>query len=287
VYTTISSSTNMDEARYLGNVVANVQAFIGKAALAGAFEGSRLDTSRSGFDERILQWIEAEEGTPESFLQNLLNDQPPVCNCDTMMHVNKGTVGIRLEGVSRAHMKNVTIRGVRNGGAPGMDICPYNLTTSSNPNSLLPGYQGAVSRGMSVSGTTNVLLQNMTITEIEASCGSSIGIDVLQDSHDIRVEDTFVDLITASKDLPMSAYHGPNFLPQTIGIKAADTSRRITTLEISTGNHLVNAENGEVHLIVNDSQMGADVTSWDESSLDSSSAPIILMAFPLLLLALI
>ena len=56
------TSLDPNDATYLGNVVANAQALVAKAALAGAFADSNLDVSRSNITQPVLNWIEARDG---------------------------------------------------------------------------------------------------------------------------------------------------------------------------------------------------------------------------------
>jgi len=222
-YITISSS-NFEEATYIGNCVANAQALVGKAVLDGAFEGKSLDVSRSGISEEILAWIEADPSAPEAKLSHLLADHSLICNTDTMVHVNKGVIGLKADGARGVKISNVKVDNVINYGEIGSDLCGYDATETSHPLSILPGYQGATTRGISLSGSVKVQIQETEVEKIYSHGGSAYGIDVLLDSHNIGVKDSFVDQIYAAESYERKDFTGPNAIPEAVAYRADSLS---------------------------------------------------------------
>jgi hypothetical protein len=151
-YVTITSG-DFTQAMYKGNVVANAQAFVSKAIKAGEFEGSNLWTDLNTISSDTLNWIEATPGTYDSYLSNFMKTNSFICNLDLMFHVNKGTIGLRLDEVQHSKFNNVSIKWITNIAPVGSFVCDYDATEFSHPLSKLPGYQGSKSRGILVAGS--------------------------------------------------------------------------------------------------------------------------------------
>ena len=270
-YITISSS-NFNDAEYVGNVVSNAQAFVAKAAAAGAFNSSPLDVSRVNINSDLLAWIEATSGST-SKLQNYLDNYGIICNGDSMVHADKGVIGFKLDAANQVLVENVLVKNLKNLGTLGSTLCGYDTDEISNPVSELPGYQGANSRGFSISGSVNVQILNSKVSGIEAVAGSAYGIDVLLDSHDIHIEDCEIDEIHASTShSSLNDYKGPNPDPVAIGVHAASTSSRVIVSSIKSDNDFSNAKNGVIDLIMNQSSQGHNYYSSSDSSSNKSSS---------------
>uniref|UniRef100_A0A7S4MTE9 Uncharacterized protein n=1 Tax=Vannella robusta TaxID=1487602 RepID=A0A7S4MTE9_9EUKA len=282
-YITISSS-NFDEATYIGNPVANAQAFVGKAVLNGAFEGKPLDVSRSGITKEILAWIEADPEEPEAKLSHLLARNPPICNSDTMIHVNKGVIGLKLDGSRLAKISNLKVENVINYGKLGSDICGYDSTTISNPDSILPGYQGANSRGMSLAGSVKVKVQDSHFENIVSHSGSACAVDILLDSHNIAVVDNFADDIHAAESHEREDFTGPNAIPEAVAYRASDMSSGIQFSDCDSNGNISNNAGG-LAKVFHDLSIGAsELLSYESTSSSSSSASVV-CASALLVLA--
>jgi hypothetical protein len=131
-YVTITSG-DFRKAMYKGNVVANAQAIVSKAAKAGAFDGSNLWTELDTISGETLDWIEAVPGSDESYLAHFLQTNCFLCNLDVMFHANKGTVGLRLDNVQHSKFTNISVKYVKNMGGTGSLVCNYESDEFSHP----------------------------------------------------------------------------------------------------------------------------------------------------------
>ena len=120
-------------------------------------------------------------------------------NGDTMFHVNKGVVGVRLDGAS-----DVCLRGVRvldtsnvgragtpagtlpgeNSAVTGATALPPHFHPAQGPQ---PGYMGADSRGISAAGTSGLYLHNVSVDGVASAAGNAHGIDLFNGANNTYV----------------------------------------------------------------------------------------------------
>lgn len=186
------SSTNDQLAVYVGNVVADAQALVAKAAHAGVFP-RHLDTSRLTISEDIVDWVESSN-TLDPALVN--GNSGMLCNGDAMFHVNKGVVGFRLDGARNIDMYDTSARNVENLGNYGSMSCgQYDY---SHPEATLEGYGGAVVRGYSMAGSKNIEITESWTESLVSRSGSAIGFDIMTNSKNIEIKRSYSDGISAA-----------------------------------------------------------------------------------------
>lgn len=184
-------------AEYSGNVVADAQLLVAKAALAGDFAGSGLDVSRLSISAAVIEWAEAaQSGASVAKLTNLSTVSGGWrCNGDSMFHVNKGVIAFKIDATQDAHLKDVTVETLSNFGAAGSSVCGDYSYSRSHPLATLTGYGGAHTRGVSLSGSTRVKLEQLSLESIASATGQSVGVDVFTGSSSIEIKN--VDLAGA------------------------------------------------------------------------------------------
>jgi len=168
------------DGRFVGNVVANAQALVAKAAANGAFDGSHLDTTRLNISTDVLDWVEGRSTFEGSGLTYL-------CNGDSMFHVNKGVIAFRVDGARHVRMEQTSVTGLTNLGAGGSTICGNYRNGTSHPDATLRGYGGSTTRGYTFAGSHDVQLVQPTVSDVTSAAGPVIGFDLLTDSSDVRV----------------------------------------------------------------------------------------------------
>ena len=220
------SSLIENEARYLGNPVANAQAFVAKAFLNGDFNGSPLDLSRLNITDTVLMWVEGRQGY-ETLDSIVASDDDYYCNGDSMFHVNKGVVAFKIDAAKNVRMRNTSINNVANLGTAGSTVCGDYWDTVSHPKATLTGYGGARARGYSFAGSSHVVLKNSRISNLTASQGSSIGVDIFTDAKHVRIKRVEMERIEAGLDDPSIFYEGPNELPRAIGYHIGEMAKNI------------------------------------------------------------
>ncbi|MCB1742216.1 MAG: hypothetical protein KDK91_17715 [Gammaproteobacteria bacterium] len=234
---TISSLTE-SEALYLGNPVANAQAFVAKAHLAGEFAGTPLDMSRLNITADVLRWVEAEPGfeTLESLVGG--DGQGYLCNGDSMFHVNKGVIAFKMDAARNVLLHRTHAGQVHNLGAAGSSDCGDYSQARSHPAATLPGYGGARARGYTFAGSENVLLVRAGVGELSAQSGDALGVDVLTDARDVALDRVELGSISAGFDA-VEDYVAPNELPRAVGVHVSAEARQVrikrTCAEILAG----------------------------------------------------
>lgn len=212
---TVSSSDD-SLATYTGNVLANAQALVAKAALNNEFP-SFLSTTRLNITQDVINWI--ENG---STLDTLVTSPDGyLCNGDTMFHVNKGVIGFKMDAAKNVTLLNTSAENLENLGEEGSAICGN--YTKSHPDATLTGYGGAAVRGYSFAGSKNVLVKKCTAMNLTSLAGTVTGFDIFTDSQNVFLTNNTVKNIEAG--LSFVPNGGPNEEPDAIGVHiGAETS---------------------------------------------------------------
>ncbi len=217
------SSLDKNNARYLGNAVANAQAFVAKAFINGEFEDSVLDLKRLNINETVLNWVEAKPGF-ENLVSIVPNESDFLCNGDSMFHVNKGVIAFKMDAVKNIVMRNTSATNVVNMGKQGALVCGN--YTKSHPAATLEGYGGAHTRAYTFSGSKNVILAKTTAMELQSYAGNAVGVDVMTDTTNAKVKDLYV--LGAEAGLQDgSVFEGPNETPMAIGFHIGEDTKKV------------------------------------------------------------
>lgn len=219
------TSLDATTAAYTGNVIANAQALVAKAALAGEFEGSRLDISRLNITGSVLDWVEAKPG--HEFLASVAPDPDDFfCNGDSMFHVNKGVIAFKMDAATRVILRNTSATDIVNLGKAGSGRCGDYSGARSHPDATLPGYGGARTRAYSFAGSRNVIVLGANAEALSAAEGPATGVDVMTDSSAVRLFNTSVTDVRAGLDGP-AWYEGPNDDPVATGFQVGANAERV------------------------------------------------------------
>ena len=142
--------------------------------------------------------------TPGATFTTLLQRSPDVykrrqerhyisCGGDTMFHVNKGAIGIRVEFVSNVKLSNVKVRDVRNTADAGHWLCgeQYRIPKTMElvkPQQILlnGGDRGADVQGIALAKVDGVWLNNVSVSALQSLEGSTTGVGLVSDKNDRR-----------------------------------------------------------------------------------------------------
>merc|ERR1712110_104837 len=126
------------------------------------------------------------------------------CGLDSMAHVNKGIVGIRLEFLDGVYMSNVHVSNFENTGLEGSAIC-HALTGSEEPSAHAPPvengtgelaiaskgqaeYLGADVRGIELAVSNNMLAEGgVSVMDLRTSRGRAYGVDVRESTEQLNI----------------------------------------------------------------------------------------------------
>ena len=185
-------SENSLNGHYVGNVLSNAQLIVARGIEEGAFDDSHLDFSRNSIDKDLITW--AESGAPLSDLVGTfgVDDKQGkfdwFYNGDTMFHVNKGTIGYKLDGSEGLELENLSVKGLRSFGLPGSsEGGDYD---KGHPDQSLSGYNGAAAIAYSFAGTEDVTAKRLHAKNISSDWGEAFGIRIFYGSNDITIDNS-------------------------------------------------------------------------------------------------
>ncbi len=206
---------------YKGNVLSNAQLIVAKAAAAGYFAGSSLDISRLSIGPEVVEW--AESGDPLTGLRDSF-EEGWIYNTDTMVHVQKGTIPFKIDGVTGAVLKNVSAQNVRSFGLPG-STTGGDYDKGFNKQTL-NGYNGPAVRGFTFAGSKDVIVKNAWVNDLTSDYGPVYGFQVLTDSEGIEIYNAKVVNISAGVSIapgmvPGAPNHPAVAIPYFIGENAS------------------------------------------------------------------
>ena len=177
---------------FVGNPVANAQAFVAKAELNGEFANSHLDVTRLNISGTILDWVEGDTTFAEAGLGYL-------CNGDSMFHVNKGVIGFRMDSATNVSLTNTSVSDLTNLGRAGSGMCGDYGSGVSHPAATLDGYGGSATRAYTFAGSDGVVVRSATAQRLSAHAGAVVGFDVLTDGSNITFRSSSVRGARASE----------------------------------------------------------------------------------------
>jgi hypothetical protein len=168
-----------------------------------------------------------------------------VRNGDTMFHVNKGVVSVRVDGARNVCLSRVRITDSCNTGKPGV-VRALPGETSGEAAAYVSaedgghpaqgkqyGFMGADTRALSIAGSDGVYLHDVDVKDVHAYRGFSRGIDVFNGAKHIYFGpgcsvDNVTALVVNSDDVLIGNYAiGPK-VGAAIGIRVSDTCSATT-----------------------------------------------------------
>lgn len=227
------TSINHGEATYCGNMVANAQALVAKATLAGEFKDSGLETVHMNITQNVIDWIAADPSSPQAKLAHLVPTRKDfICNSDTMFHVNKGVIGFKIDAAENVIMENIIANNINNISSVGSGICgKYKF---SHPFATLEGCSGPQTRAYCFAGSKNIKVKNCQANNLISKSASAVGFDILTDSSNIEIDSCTVDGANAGKSFYEDG--GPNEDPLAIGFQISKDARNIVLKNICAKN---------------------------------------------------
>jgi len=210
------------DGKYKKNVLADLQLEIGNISLNHAITLGTLNITHD-----IVDWYLDGADISNVMKKGYIYK----CNGDSMFHVNKGVIGLRLEGVKHLTVKRLKIYKIQNFGRLGNE----KLKCKFHDDQKEQYYMGAQAIGINISACQDVLMKKFKIGKVYSENGEAIGINVMNNSQNIRLFKFLIKNIKAGrlvykckrkiwmgksyygKNVPYKS--GRNKLPWAIGIK--------------------------------------------------------------------
>jgi len=147
------------------------------------------------------------------------------CNSDSMGHPNKGTVGLRLDGIMNATIKSVKISNILEDSDLGSDLCgEYETEFQTQRIPFQIGFSGNMVQGMSLDYST-AYLEDIVIDNIESSTGLTTGISlwygsIVKFSGDVEISNIKAGAKVETGTLTADSL--PNHAPEACAIRVPD-----------------------------------------------------------------
>jgi hypothetical protein len=175
---------------YKGNIVSDVQLMVAKA-IHNQISFGRLPINVNSIQPETVTWAEKQYQIKNTNLYYIFQG-------DTMHHVIKGMIALRLDCMNHSELKNINIQNITNEsdfktilyddliGVTESDIPPqfneiyYNYKNGVKPSHNAATYaenQCAIVRGISLSNAYENILENVMVRYLQSTVGKSICID--------------------------------------------------------------------------------------------------------------
>ena len=155
------------------------------------------------FDEGLLIW----RNNKESYFEHKENkfignngleghDYEILGNGDSMFHVNKGTFGLKIDGLNTSVIDNLTISNIEANGLEGSTLAG-NYQKSHPAQGHLNGYQGHLAYGVSLNASNDIDIENINVNNLSSKYGSSRGLSVTGESIKVKISNSIIENVTS------------------------------------------------------------------------------------------
>jgi hypothetical protein len=147
-------------------------------------------------------------------------------NGDSMFHVNKGAIGLFVQGVDGLTLDRVSVSNVANLGLPG-STKPGRYKgpdDGGHPNQgWQTGYTGADARGIYVGACSNVTAADISASAVDSRYGSAWGVSIAGGSANVDSDGILIGDVSAGSDYQAKTAQQPrdrlpNTPPEAIGL---------------------------------------------------------------------
>ena len=247
----IETTTNTKYGTYLPNELAEAQLYLAEYGDEKSLCRSNLHLALG-----LIEW----KNTPNSTINDIMakHNYKYICNGDSMHHLNKGNFGIKLDGGKNVFLNNISIKEIKNHSRMGSDIAGEYTKSHKNQSDRSLGYTACNCRGISISASSNIHMDNIKIDKIISMNGNALGMDIFNSTEYCHIQYIHItDIQTGTKINNQwigKSHHGkhteytinnPNKIPTGYGLRVDDT-----TCILDLNNIKVSGENtGPVNFI--------------------------------------
>ena len=202
---------------YVGTVLSDVQLLLAK------------HTSLTKIHAATVAWAESGGRLRQTMKANAMSYIP---NGDSMHHVLKGVSGVRCDGVSKLLLSEVDVAQVHNQGAIGTELAgPYwgSSKGHSKQNDDI-GFGGNPSRGIVIAKCWSIRVMRIQICNIISDTGSSWGIDIMNNTDLVRMDQIkMMNVHACADDQPNRPTSIPNASCSAIGLDTHEVLKAVIT----------------------------------------------------------
>lgn len=212
---------------YQSTVLSNAQLFVALRGTPGSIGTTNITTD-------IINWATSGSKNFGKTNINTILTNPPTndlyrfYNGDAMAHVDKGNIGIWLQGgdnieVTNSQVSNISQNSLNSIGSKDDYPAPNHI---SHPGQKLPYYGGGTSRGLALSSCKNITLSKTNIDLISSMTNNSIGIDYIGVNTVISSTDLSVGSMKCPGKQKSTGDQKPNCCP--MRLRATTPSSNVT-----------------------------------------------------------
>lgn len=212
---------------YQSTALSNAQLFVALRGTPGSIGTTNITTD-------IINWATSGSKNFGKTNINTILTNPPTndlyrfYNGDAMAHVDKGNIGIWLQGgenieVTNSQVSNISQNSLNSIGSKDDYPAPNHI---SHPGQKLPYYGGGTSRGLALSSCKNITLSKTNIDLISSMTNNSIGIDYIGVNTDISSTDLSVGSMKCPGKQKSTGDQKPNCCP--MRLRATTPSSNVT-----------------------------------------------------------
>lgn len=206
------------------NVLADAQFYLAKYAHEHGLIGK---IGKLNIDKNLIDWYYGKI----SWNKLMSKGYKLKCNGDSMFHVNKGTHGIRMDGVRNSSIKNINIYDIQATGNLGNERVDGAYEKSHTLQERL-GYHGADITAGHFSHCKNVTCTNVKIKDVHSDNGEARGMRLINQCNAFMMNDITIENLTAGYKYKDGRWYGvnydgkeveytasyPNIVPNAIGV---------------------------------------------------------------------
>ena len=215
-----------DEGKYTPTVLSALQFAFGALKEVNPDAASYFGTLR--IDSNLLDWSQDSSislSLNEELTEATLTNGTTFAvrhNGDSMHHVIKGVVGLRIEGATEVDLNNLTVQEVSNEGQLGAGV----YLKGHEGQKDMVGFWGTVSHGIRISGCSSLKLTNVNVSQVSSLRGPAHGIGIHASSgatlHRVNIEGVHG---APDEDFYLDNTNGqPNPLPTATGLVVDTTA---------------------------------------------------------------
>ena len=193
-----------DKYYYEGNSLSNMQ--IELVQLLKDNTNIKKFLGNFNFDEGLLIWRDNKQSYFTHNYNKFIghnglegHDYDIIGNGDSMFHVNKGTFGIKIDGLNTSVIDNLTISNIEAFGLEGSSLSG-NYQKSHPKQAHLNGYHGHLVYGLSLNASNDIMIENLNVNKLSSKFGSSQGLSITGESIKTRVGNSIIENVSSCQE---------------------------------------------------------------------------------------
>lgn len=210
---------------YQSTALSNAQLFVALRGTPGS-----IGTTNITMD--IINWaLSGNKNFGKTKINTVLtNDLYRLYNGDAMAHVDKGNIGLWLQGGDDIEVKNTRISNISQNSLSSLGSktdypAPNHI---SHPGQTLPYYGGGTARGLALSSCKNITLAKTNIDLVNSMTNNSIGIDYIGVNTTITSTDLSVGSLKCTGKQKSTGDQKPNCCPMRLRSTTPSSNVTIT-----------------------------------------------------------